>query len=424
MLALLTAFTVAFASTPAPPAPPIPVRDSTICRDPATPLPILALNYDHWPAMPPGDRPVEARERLNTYFRTGRHRDYKEALLRYENLQRDFPSDPHVRLALLLLYASGSDLNFADTDGYRHVALKTFANADTRALRNAEWLLERDSTQWIAAIAVVRNALVTTEKGRTKQAYAALRRALSAEPDNVALNLAWYDLLIREERYADALQYLRMHGGDCAAQQTALAEALMVNGDTASGSRLYLRTLKHATSNELPRFYDDARVMMTVAQVHAYRKLAEAERAGWLLAFWKRAASASGRTVETRVAEQTVRVAYADANHRAMWVQGQHAKDRLAVISDTSHIVPWDAIGVYYVRHGPPDRRYRISGMPVLFEGWAYTAMDPPAIVLFSRTISPPVDWAPIEVPPCTPTGFSADSTERRQSSEYAPATT
>src|SRR5690606_10392433 len=124
----------------------------------------------------------------------------------------------------------------------------------------------------------------------------------------------------------------------------------------------------------------------------------------WLLALWKRTAAASGRDVEIRIAEHTVRAAYANTHHRARFFQGPRAGDRLAIISDTSHVVPWDGAGVLYMRHGPPDRRDYANEGAGEFQMWSYTQMEPPVNVLLGRVVAG--DWGAVYVPPCVGNSF------------------
>jgi hypothetical protein len=246
-------------------------------------------------------------------------------------------------------------------------------------------------------------ALVSIETERIEQAQRMIRRALSADPESVPLNLAWTDLLNRQERFDDALQYIEEPDAGCAVQAVAKAEALMLTGDTATGSRLYLKTLETAAPHELDRYYDDVRVMMTVAYDKTYRALPQEQRAKWLRAYWERTAAASGRTVEIRVAEQTIRAAYADTHFRTPFVPIDANFQPLAVLSDTSHVVPWDPAGIIYVRHGPPDYRYQTDEGSAWYEAWVYASMQPPVIVLFSKGRLPPTPWIQMYAPPCTP---------------------
>lgn len=372
------------------------------CIDPATPLRTLVANYDRWLPLPPSIRSGKARVLLGQYLRTGDDTDYHKALRSYETLEADFPSNLGLTLTLGLLYTTGPDLNYRGGDGYRHVPVFNFSNADARGARNLEKVLRADSTQWIAAIAMTRVALVSIEHDRIAQAQSLIKRALSADPQSVPLNLAWSDLLNREERFGDALRHIEAHDSGCAVQAAARAEALMLTGDTAAGSRLYLNTLEKARPSELDRYYDDVRVMMTVAYNKTYRAVPEGQRPAWLRAWWERTAAASGRTVETRVAEQTVRAAYADNHYRSVYTPIDADVQPLAVLSDTSHIVPWNAPGIFFVRHGPPDYRYHTDEGASELEAWVYVNMQPPVIVLLAHRKFPPTNWMPLYVPPCT----------------------
>ncbi len=373
------------------------VRGQNTCADPATPLRTLAARYDRWPALPPGRRPVEAKEKAMTYFRSGDGTDYHRALLAYENLQRDFPNDLHVKLALGVLYLSGPDINYKYSDGYRHVAVLQYSNADARGARLMRNAIERDSSQWIAAIGLTRIALVSLDKGRIDEAYALIERALKADPFSTPLHLAWRDLLVREGHFQQALNHSRVHDGECAGQKHALAEAMMIAGDTAAGSRLYIETLDRAGPSDIDRFYDDMRPMLTVGQLRTYKAVPVSERPSWIRALWRRTAAASGRTLETRVTEQTIRATYADMNFRAKMYKKE------LVVTDTTQIVPWDAAGVYYVRHGPPDVGYNAREGGMEFAGWVYKGHNPPVTLLMSRRASPPSDWAPLYDPVCPP---------------------
>jgi hypothetical protein len=377
------------------------------CIDPATPLRQLAAQYDRWPA-PSTERGERAFELAKEYLAKGDPKVYHKALAEYRWIETNTPSDLHINFALGLLYATGPDLNFPGSVGYRHNAIANNSLADDRAADKLEFVASKDPSAWIAAVALTRIALVSPEKSRMRQARQALETVLQRDSTNVPARLAWHDVLIAQDSAERARAYDVAYPIDCTAAQHAQAESLLLTGDTAAGVRLYLAALRDANGDEVTRFYDDLRVMMSIGQMKTYAMLAPSERAAWMLAFWKRSADAFGRTIEARIAEHVVRVAFADLNFRARDFTASSDKP-VAWIDDTTHIVPWDVRGVLYVRHGAPTHRFRIVNQCVeSYEAWEYTAEDTPWIFWFGRNCLIPIrsvartthDWFAMGSPP------------------------
>ena len=402
MIAILLTYLFA---TFVPAVPQQQLRDER-CVDPAAPLLELARAYDGMvpPATP---RSVKAYELFKTYVAAPTPSNYHEALSEYQWLESFNPRDLHIKLALGVLYAAGPDVNFPGAEGYRHTAISNNSNADGYAGKLLPYVVAQDSTQWLAAVALTRIALVSPEKERMQQATSAVARVLAYDSTNIAARLAWHDLLIAQGRSAEALAFNATFPSVCVPMQHARAEALMLTGDSAAGVKLYLQALERASALDLHRFHDDIRVLATIAQLKEYEKTAPADRAPWILKLWRYNADSYARSLEARIVEHVVRAAFADANFRARQfvVSNDEAIDWIA---DSSHIVPWDSRGVLYVRHGAPLQRYRVLNQCLeSYEAWVYSAEDKPWIVWFARQCLSPAngaprldDWRPIYAPP------------------------
>ena len=410
MFAIL--LTAMMQATPAPTPPPAVTLPSATaqaadptaeCVDPATPLTELARNYPF--PTPTSARGREAHKDLQQYFARPTPRAYHNLVTDYKWVEQMSPADIHVPLALGILYASGPDINLPGATGYRHNAIANNALADDAGARALMKVVEQDPTQWIAAVAMTRIALVSPEPARTEQAISMVKRTLERDPSNIALQLAWHDLLVNQGKVKESLEFVRAHPHACAAVQHALAESLMLTGDTAAGAKLYMQALSDARPGDLHRYKDDMRVAATLGQIKDFDRTPAAEQAAWIRKFWNFSATAYARSVEARVTEQTVRAAYADRNFRRH--EALLSSDNPNWISDSMHIVPWDTRGVTYVRHGAPLHRFRIVKQCLQpFEAWVYSAEDQPWIVWFKRecfsvTGAPRQDdWRPIFAPP------------------------
>lgn len=382
-----------------------PQADPVRCADPATPFRELALTYD-WPT-PPSDRTAKAFGLLKDYLRSGEAGEYREALAEYKWLATSHRNDLHINLALGVLYAAGPDLNFHGAEGYRHNAVANNSNADDRAARSLGAVLAADSSVWLAAVALTRIALVSPEPDRMEQAVSATASLLRGDSADITARLLWHDLLVARELWPAAEQFASAFGTPCTALKHAMAEALLLNGDTAAGVRLYLAALDSARPDELYRFYDDIRVMATVGQLADYEAALPEERARWIRALWSYSATSFARSLEARVAEHVARATYADIHFRATEFAVATQND-VGWISDTTHLVPWDARGVLYVRHGPPLHRFAVRDQcSEPYEAWVYTTDDGPSIFWFTRNCVSPdglaprhADWQPVFAPP------------------------
>lgn len=353
------------------------------CIDPATPLAQLAYSYDRWPT-PRLKRSREGFDSFQRYLVSHDPSDYHKAELKYRQAADMDPLDRHTELVRAMLYALGPDLNYPDTEGYRHSMISSLALADEAAERLLTAALDRDSAQWLTAVAHTRMALASTEKGRAERAETSVRRALSADPASTTLNLALYDLLILQGRTEEALAHIKPFARNCIATRHALAEALILHRDTATGVHEYLNALREAEPVDLERFYDDIRVMASLRQLKEYRLLKPEERARWIRAFWERSAAASTRTIETRIVEQTQRARYADANFRSL--KPRLTNDtRIPWIDDSMHITPWNGAGVLYVRHGPPQHIYEGHEFTHEYQGWVYEGHEKPMLFIVGR---------------------------------------
>ena len=383
----------------------LPQADPEPCVDPATPLRELALAYD-WPA-PPSERTARAFTVFRDYLRSGEAGDYREAVAEYRWLANTHRKDPHISLALGVLYAVGPDLNFHGSEGYRHNAVSPSSNADDLAARSLGAALTADSSAWLAVVALTRIALVSPEPARMEQAVAAAAALLRRDSTNVMARLLWHDLLVAREEWEEAKQFASSFPAQCTALRHAQAETLLLSEDTAAGVRLYLAALDSAGADELYRFHDDIRVMATVGQLAEYKAALPEERARWIRALWTYSATSFARSLEARVTEHVVRAAYADIHFRATEF-GVATQNNVTWISDTTHLVPWDARGVLYVRHGPPLHRFRVRDpCSDPYETWVYTTDNGPSIFWFARNCVSPsglaprqADWRPIFAPP------------------------
>jgi hypothetical protein len=399
MMALIGTLVIALLAAGGPQAD--PVR----CVDPATPFRELALTYD-WPPAP-SERTAKAFGLLKDYLRSGEAGDYREAVAEYKWLAASHRNDPHINLALGVLYAAGPDLNFHGAERYRHNAVANNSNADDLAARSLGAVLAADSSVWLAAVALTRIALVTPEPDRMDMAVSATASLLRRDSSNITARLLWHDLLVARELWPEAKQFATSFGMPCTAMKHAMAEALLLTGDTAAGVRLYLAALDSAQPDELYRFYDDIRVMATVGQLADYEAALPEERPQWIRALWNYSATSFARSLETRIAEHVARATYADIHFRATEF-AVATQSEVGWISDTTHLVPWDARGVLYVRHGAPLHRFAVRDQcSEPYESWVYTADDGPSIFWFSRNCVSPdglaprhADWQPIFAPP------------------------
>ena len=378
-------------------------RGGAVCTDPAMPLIEIARDY-RFPEPGTG-REREAYVLAKRYFTRPTPRAYHNILSEYKWIDGMSREDLHIATILGVLYASGPDVNLPTATGYRHNAIAANALADDAGARALNAVISKDPTQWIAAVALTRIALVSPEEERMLQATSAVRRALQVDTSNTALQLAWHDLLVAQERAPEALAFSRRFPNTCAAVQHAHAESLLLTGDTAAGVRLYLETLRQARPDELHRFYDDMRVAASRRQLRDYEKTPREKRGAWIEKFWNYAATSYARSVEARVSEQIIRAAYADVHFRKF--ESAVSSDRPNWVSDTAHIVPWDSRGVTYIRHGAPLHRFKVMNQCLeSYEAWVYSAEESPWVVWFEHEcISPEAgarnfDWRPIYAPP------------------------
>jgi hypothetical protein len=393
-LALLIPFILS-SQAPQSPAP---------CADPAIPLVELARTYKFPP--PHGSKAESAYRDMMKYFAKPNPTSYHNRLADYKWLEQMSTPDLHITMALGILYASGPDINFPGSVGYRHNMVANNALADDAAARALVSAIEQDPSQWLAAVGLARVSLVSPEPDRRVQAIAAVKRAMEYDPENVALQLAWHDLLVIEEKTQESLDFVRAHPHACAAVKHALAESLLLTGDTAAGAKLYIEALKNAGPDELHRFRDDMRVAASIGQLKKYEATPPAKRAAWILDFWQYSATSFARSLEARISEQMIRAAYADVHFRRR--ETVVSSDDPNWMTDTSHVVPWDTRGVTYVRHGAPLRRFRVLNQCFEpYEAWVYSAEDQPWIFWFKRNCLSPEsggargdDWYPTFGPP------------------------
>jgi tetratricopeptide (TPR) repeat protein len=264
------------------------------CIDPATSLQQLALQYDRWP-QPTNATAAKAFELFRLAMESRQDADYNAAIRKYLNVGGNAlrTSDPHEQLALGLLYLSSYDFAFDNTNYYRHSRARYNTNAERNAADLLTRLVQKDPHQWLAAIAIARMAILTRSGKRFEQARKAMQEVLRVEPGNTAVNLAWRDVLIAQDSIAAATTYLDAHPMDCAAAQHAQAENLMLSGDTAEGSRLYLEALDAAAPDELDRFYQDLLVMADRETLEQYDQAAPGLRSAWIRRYWERNATES-----------------------------------------------------------------------------------------------------------------------------------
>ncbi|MEO5509961.1 MAG: hypothetical protein ABIV28_01945 [Longimicrobiales bacterium] len=400
-----------------------PVRAGGPCIDPAAPLAQLALAYNAWP-QPATEKSRAAFAELQQYLRSGEDGQYRTALRDYQKLAEDNPGDVHIHLALGVLYASGPDLNPEGASGYRHRVMSHSALADDRASRTLGFVLKQDPSQWIASIALAQIAVGTHEKGRVKQAVDVVQRSLQADPANVTLQLAWSDLLFVQNRNAEALAFWNKQGAGCAGSMHAKAVALFAAGDSMGASKQYLDALNVAGPDELDRFFDDVRVILSDGEPARYNATAAVDRRAWLQLFWERSAARSGISTQSRIAQHMQRVSYADEHYRLasdrspllatpglsgdlndaalsaeertrMYEQG--LMDRLLPVYDRLNFVPWDDRGVVYVRQGAPDTMLKmLAGAGTRIprnETWLYMRDNPPWLLTFARDEGPDYYW-------------------------------
>ena len=379
------------------------------CLEPAMTVAHLSLAYDRWPAPSKSDR--KPFELLQKFMRTQSDADHGRAFNAYHFPpgNQDESEDPHLRLALGLLNTSGPDLDFDGADGYRHSRSRYNTNAERIGARQLERLLEDDPSQWLAAVALTRIAIGSRGEDRLKQAEWAVQRVLAHDSTIVAARLAWHDLLVAQGRYADAVRYMKTVSSGCAAVQHARAESIMLTGDTVLGPRMYIAALTNAGADELDRFYEDMLVMASRAELAEYDAVEPGQKPAWLRSFWDRNAAQYGRSLETRIADHTVRTAYADAHLKRDRVQTVAGAGPLFskptafiddFIPDSSQAYPWDIRGVLYVRHGAPLHRLQLKDACSGQELWVYVA-DSASYVLEFRRDCGPHDWKLRRKPVC-----------------------
>jgi tetratricopeptide (TPR) repeat protein len=252
----------------------------------------MALAYDAWPAPPEG-KARSTFERLKQYLREPDDSEYRSLVREYQKLAESHRSSTHIQLALGVLYATGPDLNPPGVSGYRNGVKLHLALADDNAARALSRVAKDDPSQWLAPALLTGIAVSTREKARIRQAAELVENALQHDPDNVAMQLAWSDLLVAQDREDEAVAFWGEHTPVCASELHAEAEALLLTGDS-TGAQLYLDALHRAGPDELSRFYDDARVIFGPEDARAWASTAPEHRAGWLALFWERSAAKSG----------------------------------------------------------------------------------------------------------------------------------
>jgi GWxTD domain-containing protein len=372
-------------------------RRAAQCLDPARPILEVAATYDGWP-VPRAGRSTRAFKLLQAYLRSGDFHDYHLALHEYESLGDVYPSDSHVVLALGVLYSTGPDLNFPGMNGYRHNSVAAESNADEKAARYLTRAVESNPSQWLAAVALTRLALVSPEPKRVPLAHRVVRLALAADSANVTLRLADYDLLVREEEFGAALAAAETIHPECPAALHAKAEAHILTLDVERGVNLYFEGLRNAGPEDLHRYFDDIRMIATRRQLEAYLRTPAPARSDWISAFWRRSAATSARTVEDRLVTQIQRAAHADAHFRSVESKISTGKS-VGWIADTSHVVPWDIRGVIYTRHGKPVEEYYAQDNDQVYRyeysAWVYPDADSTFVVLFVHRMYSAGDWLP-----------------------------
>jgi GWxTD domain-containing protein len=357
-----------------------------------------------------------AFEELQEYMRSGRPKDYRVALLHYNNLRGDYPKDQHVALALGLLYASGPDLNYPGDDGYRHTSVASGSLAHTYAHRYLTEVLSGDPTQWIAAVGLTRMALATVDLNRRQPTTEIVVSALAADPDNVTLALALADLRYLQRDPQAALSVLEGAAPrhDCSPVYHAIAESSFALGDVTSGIRYYLRGLS-GVAGSLDRYSEDIRVLATPEQMAAFAQVKDGARAPWIINFWQRSAALAGRSIEARIVSHFARVRYADSLYRR--VDARISSDK--VDADSVHLEIWNAQGIVYVRHGPPDLADRFQLGFSTYETWIYSQYAPPVVMMFTSGLGPSAGvsyWAGCgDVGRQTKAGGSTGSIEMRR---------
>ena len=404
MLALMLRVTMlASALSAADPAQP---RSAGSCMDPASSLEQLALQYDRWPS-PRNGVAVKGFELLKKAMQTHREADYGVALNKYRNVGGNVmrSTDPHERLAIGILNLTSRAFTFDNTNYYQRSRSLYNTNAERVAGEQLVALVESDPRQWLAAVAVALTRLAILSRGEQRylDARAALARVLDADPNNVTAHLAWRDLLVAQDSLKEADAYLRAHPADCVPFKHAQAETMILVGDTAAGSALYLAALEGAAPDQLDRYHQDLLLMADREQLKQWDSTAPAERAKWIRTFWERNAAAYARTIETRVVEQITRVAYADRHFKRDRVQTAAVASKHEFVEDSSQALPWDLRGVMYVRHGPPLHRLRQSNECAGYEAWVYVTDSQPWILSFTRGCDRfgPHDWALQQTPIC-----------------------
>jgi len=375
-------------ATTAPPA----------CVDPATSLRRLATAH-----VSPEQLAAAGSERMAAAFRaylaSGSRTDYRAALVRYEATGTGRYDHAARALVLGIIYASGPDLNPEGSAGYRHRLIEHDAKAANLAARHLNEAAVLDSAAWLPPVALAHLALAGREPQALEDAFHAFRRTLRQPVSPIAARTALADLLIATDSAASAAVLLDGHTGQCPGAEAALAEALLLMGDTARGVPLLLGALARSPADQLDRFLEDVAILLGPEERAALASVPVDGRAQWLREFWERSAAASARSVAQRLSEHARRTALAHRVYRLQTIRttagGVAPLEALAAAA----ALPWDARGIVHVRHGVPDTVIRtLAGQQIYLpmnETWVYARATPPWLVHFGRSKGP--DWFLIE---------------------------
>jgi GWxTD domain-containing protein len=260
-------------------------------------------------------------------------------------------------------------------------------------------------------------------------------RALAAHPDNVAALRARAELAIALEQpqRADSLLevVLRLSGPEVS-DYLLRAEAEFLARHDSAGYRWYGAALEHAAADSTGALWDRVWMIATPTEATDEHALAPDERAAFFARFWTRRDPNLLTAANERIAEHFRRFAYARRHFRLLHPQNMYHRsavyrtlllsyergfaDQIALHpgepyagadhdrrfapgeGTASAVSGFDARGLIYLRHGPPDElrrgafdplsplEYRGSSLDV--EGWVYRSADTTLTIGFKRGTS------------------------------------
>jgi hypothetical protein len=203
-----------------------------------------------------------------------------------------------------------------------------------------------------------------TRSDATLNATASVLRQLATETGDSSAEGYWALLsevdLVRGDFAQATENALRAErGGDARGARVRGIALLLSGSDPDVGGSVYMGAIGSATGPLLHRYFDDVRGVLDDEELRAWAQLDVSARGKWLRDRWEWRALLAGLTANERLAEHHRRLHHTTTAYRKLSYRG--APPPTAVWRSNSHTdLPFDDRGVLFLRHGTPDREWRM----------------------------------------------------------------